>query len=210
MKYLTFVLIIFLFSIQTLAGTNTVHIYKCKYVKNSMDRNDMNGGYYFKNKETNEVVGFALNRDYMGTMTVVELSEKEYYDYICDMKIVRNDTNICNDKKIALASKLLDEKKNPSFIFLNREVKNADDIKRIVKEKVNELLINRLENNELNLIMLLFAYMDKIQFNQIGISNINTETDANAYLNDFFNNVVKEMNNIKKQSKQFIKDNNLN
>ena len=197
------------FPIQVFAiGTNTVHIYKCN--RSESGRNNMNGGYYFQNKEINEIVGFTLNKTYTGTITVIELSEKEYLDYVCNIKMVRNGTEVTDENKTKLAYSLLEEKRNPKLLFLGQEVKNADDVKRIVKEKINELLSDKLENNELNLIMLLFAYSGKIQFNQVGIQRIDSELEANNYLINFYNNTIKKINSIKNQARQFIQDNNLN
>lgn len=196
-----------LFPIQTFAiGTNTVRIYQ--HSKDKLDYNNMNGGYYFQNKETNEIVGFTLNKLYQGTITINELSEKEYLDYVCSIKMIRNGTEISNENKTKLASALLEEKKNPKLLFLGQEVKNADDVKRITKEKVGELLSDKLENSELNLIMLLFAYSGKIQFNQVGMQGVSTQLEADSYLTNFYNNTIKKINNIKNQAKQLIQDNN--
>ena len=196
-----------LFPIQTFAiGTNTVRIYQ--HSKDKLDYNNMNGGYYFQNKEPNEIVGFTLNKLYQGTITINELSEKEYLDYVCSIKMIRNGTEISNENKTKLASALLEEKKNPKLLFLGQEVKNADDVKRITKEKVGELLSDKLENSELNLIMLLFAYSGKIQFNQVGMQGVSTQLEADSYLTNFYNNTIKKINNIKNQAKQLIQDNN--
>lgn len=198
-----------LFSFQVFAiGTNTVHIYKCD--KNESDRNNMNGGYYFQNKETGEIVGFALNQIYVGTTTVIKLSEKEYLDYVCNIKIIRNGIEMPDENKTKLAVALLEEKKNPKLLFMGQEVKNIDDVKRISKEKISELLSDKLENNELNLVMLLFAYSGKLQFNQTGIQGVGTQLEADNYLTNFYNNTIKKINNIKNQARQFIQSNNLN
>lgn len=197
------------FSFQVFAiGTNTVHIYKCN--RNESDRINMNGGYYFQDKETDEIVGFTLNKTYTGTITTTELSEKEYLDYVCNIKIIRNGIEISDENKARLASILLEEKRNPKLLFLGQEVKNINDVKRIAKEKISELLSDKSENNELNLIMLLFAYSGRVQFNQTGIQGVSTQLEADNYLTNFYNNTIKKINNIKNQAKQFIQDNNLN
>ena len=201
-----FVLFI-LFPIRIFAiGTNTVYIYKCN--RSESDRNNMNGGYYFQNKETNEIIGFTLNKTYTGAITTTELSEKEYLDYVCGIKIIRNGVEMTDGNKTKLANALLEEKKNPKSLFLGQEVKNADDVKRIAKEKIDELLLDKLENNELNLIMLLFAYSGKIQFNQVGMQGVSTQLEADSYLTNFYNNTIKKINSIKNQAKQLIQDNN--
>lgn len=189
-------------------GMNTVHIYKCD--RSESDRIGIDGGYYFQNKETNEIVGLTLNKTYKGTVTASELSEEEYLNYVCNIKMIRNGTEISDENKIKLAITLLEEKKNPKLLFMGQEIRNADDVKRIVKEKVSELLSNKSENNELNLIMLLLAYSGKVQFNQTGIQGISTQLEADDYLTNFYNNIIKKTNNIKTQAKQFIQNNNLN
>lgn len=208
--YLIVIFVLFaLFPFQVFAiGTNTVHIYKCN--RNESDRIDMDGGYYFQNKETNEIVGFTLNKIYEGTVTAIKLSEEEYLDYVCNIKMIRNGIEISDENKAKLASVLLEEKKNPKLLFLGQEAKNVDDVKRIAKEKINELLSDKSENNELNLVMLLLAYSGKVQFNQTGIQGVGTQLEADNYLTNFYNNTIKKINNIKIQARQFIQDNNLN
>lgn len=206
--YSIIIFVLFVFPFQTFAvGANTIHIYQCE--KNILNNNDMNGGYYFQNKETNKIIGFTLNKTYQGTITA-ELSEKEYLDYVCSIKIMRNGIEMSDENKIKLAVALLEEKKNPKLLFLGQEVKNIDDVKRIAKERISGLLSDKLDNNELNLIMLLFAYSGKVQFNQTGIQGVNSQLEADNYLTNFYNNTIKKINSIKNQARQFIQDNNLN
>lgn len=213
MKYIKNLIISFLFVTFLMANnadSAIVKIYKLKNINIESEEKYCNGGLIFYKQSTSEIIGFTLDKNYTGN-NGVEITINEYLDYVESVKLTRRKIELTSEEKRVLANNILISKQNKILLYLfNEEVEGANDVKRIAKEKISELLSDKLENNELNLIMLLFAYSGKLQFNQTGIQGVSTQLEADSYLTNFYNDTIKKINNIKNQAKQFIQDNNLN
>lgn len=206
MKYFKCVLflILIIFSTSGYVYSSTVRIYKLKNINIESEKKYFNGGLIFPN-QNGEIIGFTLDKNYTGDKGI-EITSGEYLDYVESLKLTHKKVELTPKEKKILANDILVSKQNKTiFSFFDEEVENANDVKKIVKAKINELS----ENNELDLIVLLLAYMGKIQFNQTGIQEINTQLEADNYLTNFYNNTIKKINNIKTQAEQFIRNNNL-
>jgi len=192
------------------ADAAIVKIYKLKDIDTESDKRYFNGGLYFYRSDTGDVVGFTLDSDYTGNKGI-EITESEYLNYVESFPLTHKKIELTIKQKRALATNILISKQNKIFLyFLGKEVETAEEVRKIAKERTSDLLSDKLENNELNLIMLLFAYSGKVQFNQTGIQGVNSQLEADNYLTNFYNDTIKKINNIKNQAKQFIQDNNLN
>ena len=192
------------------ADSAVVKIYKFKNAYLESEEKNCNGGLLFYKQETGEIIGFTLDKTYTGN-NGSEITTNEYLDYVESLRLTRKEIELTSEEKRTLANNILVSKQNKILLyFLSEEVESADDVRKIAKRKIGELLSDKLDNNELNLVMLLFAYSGKLQFNQTGIQGISTQLDADNYLTNFYNNTIKKINNIKNQARQFIQDNNLN
>lgn len=212
MKYIKNFLLLFLFIISSISSADSaiVKIYKLKNADIELEKKYCNGGLIFFKQETGEIIGFTLDKDYTGN-SGTETTTNEYLDHVESLKLIKKKIELTSEEKRNLANNILASLQSKVFLyFLGEEVESADDVKKIAKEKISELLSDKLDNNELYLIMLLFAYSGKIQFNQTGIQGIGTQLEADNYLTNFYNNTIKKINNIKIQARQFIQDNNLN
>lgn len=213
MKYIKNLIISFLlvtFFMANNAGSAIVKIYKLKNINIESEEKNYNGGLLFYKQETNEIISFTLDKDYTEN-NGVEITTNEYLDYVESLKLTKKKIELTSEQKRNIANNILASLQNKVFLyFLDEEVKSADDVRKIAKKKINELLSDKLDNNELNLIMLLLAYSGKVQFNQTGIQGISTQLEADNYLTNFYNNTIKKINNIKNQARQFMQDNNLN